>query len=173
MVGKSAPALVTALVIFLSTGCASSGPADSQGMAATSPMPSVERFLEAANGRDFDAMARIFGTHRGPMIDEQGNALSCAFRRMGSWIGLGRSCISFQQIELRMNAIAMVLQHDDYEVRSEDRVPGRAHPTIRVGVDLVQGDVRHQDVPFVVVESSGGRWMVEEVGLERITTGRR
>jgi hypothetical protein len=141
-------------------------------MAGPQPQLSVERFLQAANTRDLEAMARIFGTSRGPITDRAGSSVGCAFRRMGSWIGLSRRCLSWQQIEVRMNTIAYILRHDDYRMRSESTVAGRAHPTTRVGVDLVQGPERYQDVPFFVVRTSGGQWLVEEIGLERITAAR-
>lgn len=149
-------------------GCATSG-APSQTLAGPHPQLSVERFLQAANTRDLASMAGIFGTSRGSIADRTGSSLGCAFKRMGSWIGLSRRCLSWQQIELRMNTIAHILRHDDYRMRSETRVAGRRFPTIRVGVDLVVGDQRHQDVPFTVVQTDGGRWLVEEIGLEAIT----
>ncbi len=164
--------LAAAVLGLVLSGCAGSSGVQSGQMAATAPMLSVERFLHAANGQDLEAMARIFGTRSGPMQEEQGNPVSCGFRRLGSWIGLSARCMRREQIELRMNAIAMILRHDDFEILSESRVPGRRHPTIRIGVTLVQGERRYPDVPFLVVESSQGRWLVEEIGLERITTGR-
>jgi len=141
-------------------------------MAGPQPQLSVERFLQAANTRDLEAMARIFGTEDGPIADEAGSTLGCAFRRMGSWIGLSGRCTSWQQIELRMNTIAYILRHDDYRMRSETTVAGRRAPTTRVGVDLEWGRERYQDVPFVVVRAGGGEWMIEEIGLERITGAR-
>jgi hypothetical protein len=45
-------------------------------------------------------------------------------------------------------------------------------PVLGVGVDLVQGSERYENVPFVVVETPGGRWLLEEIGLERVTGAR-
>lgn len=157
-------------VLFLvASGCASGPQLAQSRMAASQPMLSVERFLQAANTGDLEAMARIFGTSRGPIADQAGGTLPCAFRRMGSWVGLGSRCVSWMDIEIRMDAIARLLRHDDYRVRSESSVAGRARPTIRVGVDMARGASSIQDVPFVVVQASDGRWMVEEIGLERLT----
>jgi hypothetical protein len=139
-------------------------------MAGLAPALSVERFLQAVNTGDLHGMARIFGTERGSIAEETGGPLGCAFRRVGSWVGLGNRCVSWVDIELRMNAIALILRHDDYAVRSEGSVPGRTRPTTRVGVDLDQGPSRYPDVPFVVVQTRDGRWLVEEIGLERITS---
>ena len=163
------PAVILALAV---TGCASSQQTTSSQMAGVAPMLSVERFLQAANTRDLDAMARIFGTADGPIADQAGRSLGCAFRRMGSWIGLSRRCVSWAEIEVRMDAIARILRHDDYQIRSESAVAGRRYPTTRIGVDLVRGSERYQDVPFTVVQASEGRWLLEQIGLERITGAR-
>lgn len=117
----------------------------SQEMAAVAPVLSVERFLRAANAGDFDAMARLFGTHEGSIE--------------------GRS----EEIELRMSAIAEILRHRDYRIVSERREPGREHPTNRIGVDLVKGGSTVRDIAFLVVRSEEGRWLVQEIDLERIT----
>jgi hypothetical protein len=151
-------------------GCASSGP-PSPRAASTEPAQSVARFLEAANTGDLEAMARIFGTADGPVARGVGNPVSCAFRRMGSWMGLGSPCTTWAELEVRMNLIALVLRHESYRLRGESQVPGRRRPTRRIGVDLDQGREQFADVPFLVVQTGDGRWLVEEVGLERITRG--
>jgi pimeloyl-ACP methyl ester carboxylesterase len=132
-------------------------------------MLSVERFLQAANIRDFEAMARIFGTADGPIIEDTGGGFSCAFRRMGSWIGLGDRCVSWIEIELRMDAISQILRHQDYRIRSESSVAGRTRPTTRIGVDIERGGILYPDVPFFVVQASDGRWLIEQVDLARMT----
>lgn len=134
-------------------------------------MLSVERFLQASNTRDLDSMARIFGTANGPIADQTGSPVGCTFRRLGSWFGMGQRCLSWTEIEVRMDAIAQILRHDDYRIREESQVAGRRHPTTRIGVDLTRGSSRYDNVPFVVVQASGGRWLLEEIGLERLTQG--
>lgn len=166
------PFLAVALFGLLA-GCASGGPSGSGGaMAAVAPVLSVERFLQAANTRDLDAMSRIFGTADGPIADQAGNTFSCAFKRMGSWIGIGERCASWVDIELRMDAIAGILEHDDYLIETDNTVPGRTRPTRRIGVQLTRGATRYNDVPFVVVQTSDGRWLVEEIDLARMTAFR-
>ncbi|TVR63925.1 MAG: hypothetical protein EA422_08090 [Gemmatimonadales bacterium] len=162
-------AAAVAVLGMMTAGCASSGGGP---MAASQPQLSVERFLQAANSRDLDAMARIFGTEDGAVLDTTGSTLGCAFRRMGSWIRLSDRCITREEIELRMDAIAYILRHDRYRIVSEATVAGRRAPTTRVVVDLERGSERFTDVPFVAVRAPGGNWMIEEVGLERITAGR-
>lgn len=160
--------LILAFLLFSVVGCASRSVNDDQ-MAAVAPMLSVERFLQAANTEDLDAMARLFGTASGPIADT-GSTLGCAFKKMGSWIGIGRACTTAQQVELRMSAISQILRHEDYQIVSEDRVAGRDQPTRRIGVDLDFGNGTVNDVPFIVVRSSEDRWLVEQIDLERITT---
>lgn len=110
------------------------------------PVLSVERFLQAANSQDFGTMAALFGTADGP-------------------IG-GRR----EEVELRMSAIAAILAHDDYEIGAEALEPGRTNPTQRISVTLVQGDNTYENVPFLVVQSNDGAWLVEEIALEQITS---
>jgi len=163
--------LVALLALGALAGCVTTSTPPPNAMAAVAPMLSVERFLQAANTGDLEAMARIFGTSRGSMADQRGTTFSCAFRKMGSWFGLGNRCLTRVESELRMNAIALLLRHDDYLIRSESMVPGRQRPTTRIGVDLQQGNRRTNDIPFLVVQTSDGRWLVEEIDLSRVTSG--
>jgi len=163
--GRGAAALL--FLVLASAACAST-PATPR-MAASQPMVSVERFLQAANTGDLEAMANIFGNRSGSMVDRMGNPLTCGFKRMGSWIRVSDRCVIRSEMELRMNVIALILRHDIYRVRNEAPVPGRQSPTVRIGVDIDQGRERFADVPFVLVQARDGRWLVEQIGLERIT----
>ena len=127
------------------------------------PTRVVAEFLDAAKRRDHAAMASRFGTGDGP-IGETGGAFGCAFRRVGSWIGLGEPCLSRAEVELRMDVIATVLAHESYRVGAEEGVVGRGRPASRVEVEVVTGG-RGVVVPFVVIRADDGRWLVEEVGL--------
>lgn len=134
--------------------------------AAVGPQLSVERFLQAANTRDLDAMGRLFGTKDGPMADT-GGTFGCFFKKIGSWFG-GLSCQNRQEIELRMDAIAAILAHQDYRIGGQQMVAGRTTPTTQVMVDLIVAGEEVSDVPFVVVQTSEGRWLVEFVDLQRV-----
>lgn len=138
-------------------------------MNSVAPQLSVERFLQASNARDFDAMARLFGTHEGPIADT-GSTFGCAFKKIGDWIGLAQSCRRRQDVELQMAIIADVLRHQDYRVGSGRLEPGRARPTNRIGVDLTKGGRVIRDVRFLVVRAGDGSWLVQEIGLEQITS---
>lgn len=157
-------------VLFILAGCVTTSSAG-RGEAAVAPVLSVERFLQAANQQDLETMGRIFGTYNGPHGDT-GGSVGCAFKRMGSWIGLSDRCINRMDVELRMNTIALILRHDDYRIGQDQSVPGRQHPTTMVPVTLVQRGQEIRDVPFTVVRSRSGRWLVEQIDLERITRTR-
>lgn len=122
--------------------------------AAVAPQLSVERFLQAANARDLSTMGRLFGTPDGPMLDA-GGSFGCMFKKIGSWFG-GDSCRTRQSVEIRMNAISSILIHENYRIVREEMVAGRDVPTTRVPVTLtIQGEFV-PDVPFLVVQASGG-----------------
>ena len=131
-------------------------------------MLSVERFLQATNERDLHAMASLFGTSDGPVIDT-GGSFGCAFKRMGSWLGLSDRCRTIQEVELQMDVIAQILRHEDYTITSDSRVPGRDRPTTRVNVNFLINGRNIPDVPFLVVQTGEGRWLVEEIDLEKVT----
>ncbi|MFC1661728.1 hypothetical protein ACFL3S_09805 [Gemmatimonadota bacterium] len=164
--------LMRSLLLFalpaLLTGCTTTRVITTDEMAAVAPALSIERFLQAANARDLHGMARIFGTPDGPAI-ETGGTFGCAFKKLGSWFGMGERCQTLQEVEVRMDAIARILAHEDYSIASEAEVPGRVNPTTRIGVHMrVQGQ-EVSDVPFIVVRTDEGRWLIEEIGLDRIT----
>ena len=111
------------------------------------PALTVERFLQAANTRDLETMSRLFGSDDGPIGDTG----------------------SREEVELRMDVIAEILQHDDYEIISERRVPGAEVPSNRIGVDiLLPGGTTVRDVGFTVVESDD-RWLINVIELVKIT----
>lgn len=139
--------------------------------AAIGAQLSVERFLQAANQRDYTAMSRLFGTQNGPVI-ETGGTFGCAFKKIGSWFG-GTACQKRSDVEIRMDAIASILEHQDYQVLEEQRVPGRSAPTTRVIVNLTTVDgASVPELPFVVVQTSNRRWLIEEVDLQRVMAAR-
>ncbi len=157
---------VSALLVA-TTGCASRR-AMGRGGAAVAASLSVERFLQAANDRDLDTMSRVFGTAAGP-IGDTGSTFGCFFRKIGSWFG-GDACVKHSEVELRLDTIALVLKHDDYRIVGEEPVAGRSHPTTRILVDLVVGEDTVPAVPFVVVRSDDGHWLVQQVDLTKITS---
>lgn len=139
--------------------------------AAVGAQLSVERFLQAANQRDVEAMGRLFGTHDGSAM-ETGSTFGCMFKKIGSWFG-GSPCVRREEVEIRMDAIASILQHRDYRIVEERRVAGRSVPTTQVLVNMTtQLGVDVTAVPFEVVRTGEGRWLVQRVDLERVMAAR-
>ena len=142
--------LLAPLALLASSGCVTQtagGPRPSAEMSGMLPVLSVERFLQAANAKDLEAMRRLFGTHDGPIKGDR------------------------QELEVRMSAIADILTHEDYVIQGQSYEPGRAFPTTRVLVTLTKGGEQIKDVPFLVVSTKDGGWLVEEVDLAKVTRG--
>jgi len=138
-------------LLLMSAGACSTRAVMDQSQPQVAPALTVERFLQAANMRDLETMSRLFGTDDGPFGD-RGNR---------------------QQVELRMDLIAEILQHADYQITSERRVPGADSPSIRVGVDISivtpRGAMMVRDVGFTVVLESPNRWLVNVIEVTKIT----
>ncbi len=133
--------------LLTSAGACTSQTVVRQSQFTVAPALTVERFLQAANARDLETMSRLFGTHDGPIADRG----------------------SREEVELRMDVIAEILQHNDYEIVSERRVPGTEFPSNRIGVDLLlPGGTTVRDVGFTVVESDD-RWLVNIVEVLKLT----
>jgi hypothetical protein len=119
--------------------------------AAVGPSMVIERFLRAANQNDLDTMGSLFGTRDGPISR--------------SW--------SRRELDERMFLLASLLRHTDYNVGSEQIVPGRREEATQYTVQLAlaQGPVQ---VPFTLVRTRRSEWLIEQIGIERIThPGRR
>ena len=138
-------------LLLPSAGACTTRPVVDRSQPQVAPALTVERFLQTANTRDLETMSRLFGTDDGP-IGDTGNR---------------------QQVELRMDLIAEILQHADYEITSERRVPGTASPSIRIAVDILivtpRGTTMVQDAGFTVVLESPNRWLVNMIDLTKIT----
>ena len=138
-------------LLLTSLGACTTRAVVDQSQAQVQPALMVERFLQAANIRDLETMSRLFGTDDGPIGDTA----------------------SREEVELRMDVIAEILQHADYQIISESRVAGAASQSIRVGVDISivtpRGTTMVRDVGFTVVLESTSRWLVNVIELVKIT----
>ncbi|MGD2068035.1 MAG: hypothetical protein PVI57_05075 [Gemmatimonadota bacterium] len=143
--GALVAVVLTSAVVSATCTTRSAGNRSSGAMGGMAPVLSVERFLQAANAKDFDAMARLFGTVDGPVEGDP------------------------HEIEFRMATIAEILAHEDYEIVSEERAPGRRYPTNRIGVNITKNGEVIRDVPFMVIQTDDGGWLIEEIDLEEIT----
>ena len=141
------PGRTLAALVFLGLmGCVTRV-VQNDAMASVAPQLSVERFLQAANALDFEAMERLFGTYDGPISGDR------------------------LELEVRMSLIAEILRHEDYRIQGQRREPGREFPTTRVLVTLTRDGQEITDVPFLVVRTKDGGWLVEEVDLALVTRG--
>ena len=138
-------------LIFASAGTCTSRTVANQpqlGVVGVAPTLTVERFLQAANTRDLETMSRLFGTDDGPIADRRGR----------------------EEVELRMDVIAEILQHNDYEIVSDRRVPGAEIPSRRIGVDMfLPGGMTVRDVGFTLVLESPNRWLVNVIEVTKLT----
>jgi hypothetical protein len=109
----------------------------------------VEQFMRAANAKDLDAMARMFGTTEGPVF--------------GRW--------PKDEIEKRMYVISTELKHEDFAVTAEQIVPGRGTDATKLTVKI-RKDGKDYNVPFTLVRYKDTRWLVEQIGIDVITAPR-
>jgi len=140
---KRHPALALALALALVGACAHQQVTTSGRLA---PSLVVEQFMRAANGKDLDTMARLFGTKDGSAADHWGR----------------------DELEKRMFIYATELRHNDYEIVSEEMVPGRTDVATRLNVQLTRDDGKFL-VPFTLVRYKGDTWLIEQFGLDVLT----
>jgi hypothetical protein len=138
--------LLSLLMVLLVAGCGPSLRVPAAGPGGDAPAAAVERFLHLVTVPDYLEMGWVFGTDRGPIV-----------RRDPP-----------EEVERRMFAIANILQHERFEIRSEAPVPGRVGNAIQLDVNLIQRG-RQYLVPFTAVRGPGDRWFVEQIRLEAIT----
>jgi hypothetical protein len=150
MRGFSIGRLMTVAAVLALAACAPALRTPAAGPGAAAPAAAVERFLllvgDRENNERYLEMGWVFGTDRGPVIRRDPAA----------------------DVERRMFAIATVLEHERFAVRSQAPVPGRVGNAIVVDVALTQRG-REYVVPFTTVRGPGERWFVEQVRLESIT----
>lgn len=135
---------------FTFSGCAreSNLPSLRPAHAGVAPMLAVERFLSAVNTDDLDTMSRLFGTREGAILQRDARA----------------------EVERRMYALASILKHKNYAVEGEGIVPGRLGEAVQYSVLLSIGE-RDVSVPFILVQTRNDGWLIEQIGIERITAG--
>lgn len=143
------------LLPVLAMACASSSPVRSTSPADVVSPPDmdvaasmvVDQFLRAANEKDLDVMARLFGNREGPIGDQKTNDL-----------------------DRRMFVLASALRHDSYSIVRTEIVPGRRNEAKKIIVNL-HINQRSVDIPFTVVQATGNRYLVEEFDLVKLLSG--
>jgi hypothetical protein len=144
--------LVLALVLAPTAGAAQTMARSEGGNAAQPTIATslvIEQFLRAANAKDIDTMARLFGTRDGSIVQRDKQ----------------------KDVETRMLALAAILRHDDYAIEETDIVPGRRGEATQVMVRMTIGK-REVRVPYTLVRGPGKNWLVEQIDIEQITNTR-
>ena len=133
--------------VLLAAAAACGGRTGSTGgvRPAGAPAQVVEQFMRLVAAKDYARMGAVFGTREGPIASRDPQ----------------------QQVERRMYAIAEILKNTRFVIRGEQAIPGRSDAE-QITVQLTQED-RTVDVPFVVVRTTEGGWLVEQVDLEAVT----
>lgn len=132
----------------LVVGCTTQTVQDTRAPLTPGVGPSLvlERFLRAANANDLETMSQLFGTKDGNLLRRDDRP----------------------EVEQRMFVLASLLRHDDYQIQGTEIVPGRLREATRLMVLMTFGD-RKVVVPFTMVRAGGDSWLVEQIGIERIT----
>jgi hypothetical protein len=136
--------LVPMLLLLAACGAHPKYSAAPGGMA---PGEVVERFLKAASDKQYGTMAELFGTTGGSILARDARP----------------------DAERRMYAIATVLEHERFALRDQLPVPGSATREMAITVALTHRG-RTIDVPFTTVPGPDGRWFVEKVDLQAVTS---
>jgi hypothetical protein len=69
-----------------------------------------------------------------------------------------------------MYALASLLESQDYQVQGQNIVPGRVGEAVQLLVSLKQGG-RAIPVPFTMVRTKRGDWLVESIDMRPLTQG--
>lgn len=138
--------LALSLALLGVASCRTHLPHAQGGAGAAAPEAAVERFMGYVAAKNYVQMGWVFGTAEGPLIRRDSPA----------------------DVERRMFALATVLEHSGYTVRSQTPVPGRSGNAVEMRV-LLRHRGRDYLVPFTAVRASEGRWFVERIDIEKIT----
>ena len=151
---RSTP-IALALVVGLVSACATKtvverpvGPPPNADVAASLV---VDQFLRAVNSNDLDTMKRLWGNKNGPVAAEQ--------EARGA------------DVEQRLFAIASVLHHDGYTIKGSQIVPGRRNEATLINV-LMKFGRDEIEVPYTLVYSNAGNWLIENIDITKVTTRR-
>ncbi len=126
-----------ALILAASSGCHGG-----KVMPSAAPDQTVEHFLAAVNASDLEGMARLWGTERGP--ESEVHKFSDTERLQ------------------RLTIMQHMLKSESHAITATDATD----PSKRVlTVSLTQNN-RRFSVPFTLVASRAGDWLIREIGLD-------
>ena len=131
-----------AILGLLATVAACGGRRAVAGPSPASPDQTIEQFLSAVNASDLERMSTLWGDERGPV--SASNAMSEAERNQ------------------RLTIMQRMLRSDSHLITATDATD----PAKRVvSVAMTQGQRRFV-VPFTVVPTRAGGWLIREIGLD-------
>lgn len=137
-------------VLMVAVACGGGEPPQTPAGQSPGPALALERFLRAANVNDLEVMTQLFGTTDRTIVAMEGETMA----------------------ERRMMVLASLLRHDDWSIQGQRAVPGRIDDATELLVSLSQGD-RTVDVPFLVVRTDDGGWIIERISVEPLTAPRQ
>lgn len=135
--------LVLVLLGLAACSSAAQRPTGSSGdqiVGAGSPRQAVEVFLGAAKAQDLRAMARIWGSRKGP----------------------ARDVVDHSQLEKRELIMQCYVTHDTFNILSD--APGQNGSRV-LAVALTRGQLTRQTV-FTAVQGPSDRWYILDLQLE-------
>ena len=133
-------------MLLLLAACGSGLRPPPGGPGAPTAAATVERFLQLADAREYIAMAYVFGTERGPYVEQ----------------------VDPDVAERQMYLFSCVLGGLGREVLGELPIPGTLGRAMRFSVRLTQDD-RSVTLPFRVVRGPDERWYLEQFDIEALT----
>lgn len=110
--------------------------------APATPEATIEQFLTAVNAGDLGRMGELWGTERGP-----------------STITLPAT-----QRQRRLTIMQRILQSDGHRIAGSDSTASAPNRRV-ISVNLVKG-TRRVTVPFTLVVTRAGGWLISQVALE-------
>jgi hypothetical protein len=140
--------MLLALVLIMQAGCVRKPVRSQPNVSTVAPTLVVERFLRAVNGNDIQTMAHLFGT------------------RDGSIVGREKA----DEVQQRMFILASLLHHDNYRIEGNQIVPGHLNDAIQLNVRMWMGE-RQVVLPFMLVRTKKSAWLVEKIGVDRLSEG--
>ncbi len=140
--------VVLALLLTVQAACVRKPVPRAPNISGVAPTLVVERFLKAINANDIQTMARLFGTRDGPIVEHE----------------------KADEVQKRMFILASLLHHDDYRIEGNQIVPGQLSDAIQLNVRMWFGE-RQVVLPFTLVRTKKEAWLVEKIGVDRLTEG--
>lgn len=142
--------IAIALAALTAAACVKEEVIGGSAGAGVAPSLVVERFMRAVNMNptDLQGMGSLFGTPAGSAVEKWPRA----------------------EVESRMFAIARELKHQDFEITSQQLVPGRTGEATQLMLRIKINNNNH-NVPFILVRYKD-TWLIEQIGIDVITRPR-